>query len=155
MNAPIISCHVIATTHVPHMTVAYPTYTMSCHAHFLFSWLIWHIIIVVYVVEEDDATCAKVGCCLAFFVPLIGCITWLFNFDAPRGSNRKRYTIISPLVHMRMLLNDPLTDDSMTHSLYPNRWSTYACVVAMVVVLIVVLTSTLTTQTGNSNDNNN
>lgn len=46
---------------------------------------------VVYVVEEDNATCAKVGCICAFFIPLIGCLTWLWNLGAPTGSNRKRW----------------------------------------------------------------
>jgi len=58
---------------------------------------------VVYVVEEDNATCAKVGCICAFFIPLIGCLTWLWNLGAPTGSNRKRWGGYACMVALIMI----------------------------------------------------
>jgi len=48
-------------------------------------------VVVVSNGYRDDPTCAQLGCVFSLCVPLIGCITYCWNSDAPRGSARKRW----------------------------------------------------------------
>lgn len=45
---------------------------------------------VVYIREAPDDTCAQVSCILAPFIPIVGCVSFCVNNDAPKDSNRKR-----------------------------------------------------------------
>lgn len=40
---------------------------------------------------EDDATCAQCGCALALCFPIVGCITYCVNADAPFGTQRRKW----------------------------------------------------------------
>ena len=45
---------------------------------------------VVYIKEAPDDTCAQVSCIIAPFFPIVGCVSFCVNSDAPKDSNRKR-----------------------------------------------------------------
>ena len=47
---------------------------------------------VVYVREQpsEDTTCAQVSCILAPFIPIVGCVSFCVNSDAPKDSQRRR-----------------------------------------------------------------
>lgn len=45
---------------------------------------------VVYIREAPDDTCAQVSCIIAPFFPIVGCVSFCVNSDAPKDSNRKR-----------------------------------------------------------------